>query len=62
MKKNNYYVPESIKLIDGDFWYGHTVTLLVDGKEMKRKVNYHSLEGNYVVINGAKYGKCHLAK
>ena len=60
--KNNYYVPNSIKLVSGSFSYGETVILNVDGKEIKRKVNYGSLDGLYVVISGVKYGANHLDK
>ena len=52
----NCSVPKEIKLIDGDFSYGEIVTLLVDGEEIKRKVNYGSLDGLYVTIRYAKYG------
>ena len=46
-----------IKLIDGEFYYGEVVTLEVDNKQIKRKVNYGSLDGLYVLIKGEKYGK-----
>ena len=62
MKKNIYTVPNSIKLIEGSFSWGETVTLNVDGKEIRRKVNYASLEGLYVVIGGVKYGRNHFDK
>ena len=58
----NYYVPKSIKLIDGNFSWNETITILVDGKEMKRKVYYASLEGLYIVIRGVKYGYNHFDK
>ena len=48
--KDNY----NIKLIDGDFFEGETVTVEIDGKKYKRKVYY----GNgdlYITINGYKY-------
>lgn len=57
---NNYYGKEnlkddySIKLIDGDFFEGETITVEMDGKKYKRKVYY----GNgdlYITINGYKY-------
>lgn len=62
MSKNVYFVPNSIKLVGGTFAYGETVTLNVDGKEIKRKVNYSTLSGLYVVISGVKYGKTDLDK
>ena len=46
-----------IKLIDGEFFYGESVTLEINGKQIKRKVNYGSLDGLYVIIKGEKYGK-----
>lgn len=52
----NYYVPNSIKLISGSFSYGETVIVEVDGKQMKRKVNYGTLCGLYITIKGEKYG------
>ena len=58
----NYYVPKSIKLIGGSFSWGETVILSVDGKEIKRKVNYGSLDGLYVTIKNVKYGRTDLDK
>lgn len=60
--KNNYFVPKSIKLVNGIFSYGETVILNVDGKEIKRKVKYGTLDGLYVTISGVKYGRTDFDK
>lgn len=57
-----YYVPKSIKLINGSFSWDETVTLSVDGKIIKRKVRYTSLDGLHVVIDNCKYGRTDLDK
>lgn len=46
-----------IKLKSGVFSYGQTLILEVDGKEIKRKVHYGSLDGLYIVIDGEKIGR-----
>lgn len=59
----NYEQPETIKIIAGNFSYGETVTLQIDGKkETKRKVHYGVLDGLYIVINGEKIGYKSLEK
>lgn len=52
----DYTPPKSIKLIEGKFAYDETVTLEVDGKLVKRKVHYGTLDGLYVVVKGEKIG------
>lgn len=59
----NYDQPEVIKIIAGNFSYGETVILQIDGKkETKRKVQYGILDGLYIVINGEKIGYKSLEK
>lgn len=43
-----------MKLIDGVFKYGETVAIDVDGKLIKRKVHYGSLDGLYVEVDGER--------
>ena len=57
MSKNIYYVPQSIRLVSGAFSYGNDVELNVDGRTIRRRVGYSSLDGLYVTIAGVKYGK-----
>ena len=57
---DNYYDNENfkdnynIKLIDGDFFEGETVTVEMGGKNYKRKVYYGNGELS-ITINGYKY-------
>lgn len=45
-----------IKLIDGTWSYGQTVIIEADGKRMKRKVKYGTLDGLYIIYRGEKIG------
>ncbi len=58
----NFYNPTTLKLVDGEFYYGHVVTIQVDDTTIKRKVGYSSLDGLYVCIMGIKYGKTDFNK
>lgn len=51
-----------LKLVKGEFSYGNTVEIELDGKIIKRKVRYGSLDGLYVVIDGEKIGYRTLSK
>ena len=57
-----YYVPKSMEIVDGFFSYGQTITISVDGKIVKRKVHYGSLDGEYIVFQGIKYGLTDMDK
>lgn len=46
-----------MKILDGEFYYGKTVTLEIDGKIIKRKVHYGSLDGEYILYDYEKIGK-----
>lgn len=46
-----------MKITNGEWKCDATVTIMLDnGKEVKRKVRYGSLDGMYVVIDGEKVG------
>lgn len=45
---------DSMKVVKGSFIEGHTVTLIVNGKTIERKVRYTIADGNYVVIDGER--------
>ena len=45
-----------MKLISGEWSYGNTVIIEVDGKTIKRKVQYGILDGLYIVYKGEKIG------
>lgn len=51
-----------MKLVKGEFSYGNTVEIEFDGKIIKRKVHYGSLDGLYVVIDREKIGHKTLNK
>lgn len=48
-------VLKMVKYVSGSLTYGHTVTLEVDGKQIKRRIYYTRYDGLYVVINNERY-------
>jgi len=52
-----------MKLIGGEWKWNEVVEIELDnGKVVKRKVKYETLEGMYVVIDKEKIGKATLTK
>lgn len=45
-----------MKLINGIFAYGQTVTIDTGKRKIRRRVHYGILDGLYVVIDGEKIG------
>lgn len=51
-----------MKLIKGVFKYGETIEIEYNGKIIKRKVRYDTLNGLYVIIDYEKIGESTLRK
>lgn len=45
---------KGMEIVSGTFLYGHTVGLIIDGKELKRKVHYTTADGCYIVYQNER--------
>ena len=48
-------VEDSTSVVSGYFVKGQTVTVIINGEQISRKVHWNSTDGLYIMYNGMKY-------